>query len=243
MSSGQFLDALHSERIHNAKLTRLLYGVIALGITGIWFAWRVPKSVDVHLAPNVMAGESVRTTDGRSPVPGPNVYGFAYYIWQQINRWQNDGIKDYGQQIYLMQYYLTPRCQVQLQTDMQKRQAKGELRRRTRHVTEIPGFPYSENRVLPAGLDAWTVLLDMQVSETVDGQNVKDVFIRYPIRVVRFDVDRERNPWRLAVDCFGANQPARLNPADLKAGDMQRTDIRAPRLPGTLISPPKDSVD
>ena len=48
--------------------------------------------------------------------------------------------------------------------------------------------------MLSEGPDAWTVLLDMQVTETFGGQGVKDVFIRYPLRVVRFDVDRERNP-------------------------------------------------
>ena len=74
-------------------------------------------------------------------MPKPNVYGFAYYIWQQINRWQTDGVKDYGQQIFNMQYYLTPRCQAQLQADMETRQGKGELRKRTRQITEIPGFP------------------------------------------------------------------------------------------------------
>lgn len=242
MSSGQFLDALASERRHNDRLTKTMAGVIALGIVSTWFAWRQPKSVDVHLAPDVRAGDTVRVSDGRSPVPSPNVYGFAYYIWQQVNRWQTDGAQDYGQQIFNMQYYLTPRCQAQLQADMELRQGKGELRRRTRQISEIPGFPYSENRVLSDGPDAWTVLLDMQVTETFGGQSVKEIFIRYPLRVVRFDVDRERNPWHLALDCFGANRPARLNPADLKAGADVRISVQAPRLPGT-ISPSSLSRD
>jgi hypothetical protein len=28
---------------------------------------------------------------------------------------------------------------------------------------------------------------------------------------VRFDVDRERNPWQLAIDCFDGERPARLD--------------------------------
>ncbi|WP_198972634.1 PFL_4703 family integrating conjugative element protein [Xylophilus sp. ASV27] len=244
MSSGQFLDALASERRHNERLIRIVFAVVALGVVSTWLAWRQPKSIDVHLAPDVRAGDTVRVSNGRAPVPPPNVYGFAYYIWQQVNRWQTDGSKDYGQQIFSMQYYLTPRCQAQLQADMELRQGKGELRRRTRQITEIPGFPYSENRVLSEGADAWTVLLDMQVTETFGGVSVKDVFIRYPLRVVRFDVDRERNPWHLAVDCFGANRPARLNPADLKTGAEVRADLTAPRLPGTIspASLPRDTA-
>lgn len=246
MSSKQLLDALESNKRHNAQLVKIIYAVVGLAVVGIWFAWRQPKNVDVHIAPDLKAGDHMRVTDGRAPVPPTNVYGFAYYLWQQINRWQTDGAKDYGQQIFAMQAYLTPRCQSQLQADMELRHSKGELRRRTRQISEIPGFPYSENRVIAEGADAWTVLLDTQVMETFGGQAVKDVYIRYPIRVVRFDVDRERNPWRLAVDCFGSNQPARLNPADLKPGAAPQTNLKAPRLPGT-ISPsrlPRDtSVD
>lgn len=245
MSSSQYLDALASERKHNRQLTKIIYSVVVLGVVGAWFSWRQPKVVDVHLAPDLRAGDTVRVSDGRSPVPPTNVYGFSYYIWQQINRWQTDGAKDYGQQIYNMQFFLTPRCQSQLQADMELRHNKGELRRRTRQITEIPGFPYSENRVVADGPDAWTVLMDMQVMETFGGQSIKDVFIRYPLRVVRFDVDRERNPWKLALDCFGANRPARLNLADLKPGAVP-ADIKAPRLPGTIApsSLPSDtSVD
>ncbi|MCR2307553.1 DUF2895 family protein, partial [Salmonella enterica] len=77
------------------------------------------------------------------------------------------------------------------------------------------------------------------------GSAVKDVFIRYPLRVVRFDVDRERNPWLLALDCFGSNAPARLNPADLNPA-AAAANLKAPRLPGTVApsSLPSDtSVD
>ncbi|KGG92153.1 MULTISPECIES: PFL_4703 family integrating conjugative element protein [Comamonas] len=246
MSSGDYLDALASERSHNAKLTKIIFAVVFFGVAGMWFASRVPKNIDLHVAPDIKAGDTIRVIDGQSPVPSTNAYGFAYYIWQQINRWQSDGSQDYGKQIYAMQFYLTPRCQAQLQTDMQQRHAKGELRRRTRQISEIPGFPYSENRVIREGSDAWTVLLDMQVQETFAGQPVKDVFIRYPLRVVRFDVDRERNPWRLGLDCFGSSQPARLNPAELKPGAPVQADLKAPRLPGTIApsSLPRDtSVD
>ena len=55
------------------------------------------------VAPDIKAGDSVRFADGQAPVPEVNVYGFAYYIWQQINRWQTDGSKDYGQQIFQFQ--------------------------------------------------------------------------------------------------------------------------------------------
>lgn len=232
MSTTKYLDALASERSHNATLLKIIVGILLLAVAGIWFAWRQPKNIDLHLAPDIRSGDTVRASGGLSSVPPSNVYGFAYYIWQQINRWQTDGSKDYGQQIFNMQYFVTPQCQAQLTTDMENRFKAGELRQRTRLVTEIPGFSYNENRVVAESTGAWTVLLDLQVMESFRGQSVKDVFIRYPIRVVRFDVDRERNPWQLAIDCYGSSRPARLNETDLtQAGSKQ---LKVPQLPSTI---------
>ncbi|MCR6480987.1 TIGR03746 family integrating conjugative element protein [Variovorax sp. ZS18.2.2] len=232
MSGLQYLDALATERAHAATMRRVIFVVAALGAVGIWFASTVPKNIDLHLAPDVKAGDTVRVKGGEAPVPPTNVYGFAYYIWQQINRWQTDGSKDYGQQIFNFQAYLTPRCQAQLTADMEARQRAGELQLRTRQVSEIPGFSFASNRVVDEGSFAWTALLDMQVTETFRGQPVKDVFIRYPVRVVRYDVDRERNPWRLALDCFGSNQPARLNESDLRESRTKRPTV--PALPSNV---------
>jgi len=44
---------------------------------------------------------------------------------------------------------------------------------------------------------------------------VKRTRIRYPLRVVRYAVDPEANPWGLALDGFGADGPRRLTDADL----------------------------
>jgi len=36
--------------------------------------------------------------------------------------------------------------------------------------------------------------------------------VRYPLRIVRFDADREKNPFGLAIDCFDdVAQPSRLD--------------------------------
>lgn len=243
MSSSRQLDALAAARKSNARLTIAVVIVAALGALGMYFAHAMPKNVDLHIAPNMNAGDTVRLDNGVSPVPEVNVYGFAYYIWQQVNRWQDDGGKDYGKQIFRFQSYITPRCRVQLQNDMDRRQRANELRSRTRQITEIPGFGYTERRVVADGPAAWTVLLDMQLMETFRGQAVKDTYIRYPIRVVRYDVDRQRNPWRLAIDCYGSHRPARLDPesvAAVAAGEAEPSlpqRIQSPNLPQPLEVP------
>ena len=143
MSSQKFTNALASSHAHNKQLLLVILAIVFLASFGIYFAWRQPKAVDIHIATDLRSGDTIRVVDGVAPINKSNVYSFGYYIWQQINRWQADGEKDYGQQIYAMQYFLTPSCQAQLKADLSKRHLRGELRRRTRHITEIPGFPYS----------------------------------------------------------------------------------------------------
>ena len=234
MSSKQHLDALAAERAHSATLRKIILLVAAVGGLGMYFAHALPKRLDLHVAPDMKAGDTVRFADGQAPVPEVNVYGFAYYIWQQINRWQTDGSKDYGQQIFRFQSYITPSCRDQLQADMQNRHQAGELRNRTRQMTEIPGLSYAANRVIADGSAAWTVLLDMQLMEAFRGQPVKDAFIRYPIRVVRYDVDRERNPWRLAIDCYGSHRPERLDVRDVQDASSGKTEASLP----SIVTPP-----
>ncbi len=53
----------------------------------------------------------------------------------------------------------------------------------------------------------------MAIDEQYAGTPVRDLFIRYPLRVVRADVDPQRNPWGLQVDCFDGI-PQRLSVPD-----------------------------
>jgi len=175
------------------------------------WGWKTaPRDLTAHIPPDLRNGATINV--GPSPdVPDTTVYTFAFYIWQQVNRWKTDGGKDYGDQIFALQSFLTPTCREQLIADMNQRSGAGELARRTRAVMEIPGLGYSAERVSVLGGNAWKVLLDTQVQETQANVSVKDAYIRYPLRVVRFDVDREKNPWQLAIDCFGGERPARLD--------------------------------
>lgn len=237
MSSPKYLDALSAERRHSAMLRHLVLAVAALGALGTYLAWQVPKRIHVHFLPSVTAGSSVQAESGETPVPPSNVYSFAYYIWQQVHRWNADGAKDYGQQIFRMQNYITPQCVAQLTGDLQVRQKANELRFRTRQLSEVPGFGFASNRVIATpGGGAWTVFLDMQVQETFRGEPVKDVYIRYPLRVVRFDVDRERNPWQLAVDCYGVHRPARLDEKELRPEGARQphAPLKVPALPSQV---------
>ena len=77
-------------------------------------------------------------------------------------------------------------------------------------MQELPGHGYEERRVDLVDDDTWIVWLDLDLQESVKGMTVKHTAIRYPLRVVRYAVDLEANPWGLALDGFHAEGPHRL---------------------------------
>ena len=241
---AKYVDALTQSRHENKRLMWMNAGLIAVIVLTV-FGWKSSQNhFTMHLPPDLRNGATVKVGDA-SEVPDTTVYTFAFYIWQQINRWQTDGFKDYGDQVYTLQAFLTPSCREQLVADMNLRATSGELSRRTRAVMEIPGMGYIPERVTLQGSNAWKVLLDTQILESQSNVTVKDSFIRYPLRVVRFDVDREKNPWQLALDCFGGDRPVRLDPKAVAVAKSGRTvvDVRsATTVPGTTL-PPAPGLD
>ena len=54
------------------------------------------------------------------------------------------------------------------------------------------------------------MFLDVVERELIGGKVVRDAVMRYPLIVTQYDVDREKNPWRLAIDGM-KGQSMRLN--------------------------------
>lgn len=192
-----------------------LWAVIAIElvvIAALWFGWmRAPEHLTVHIPPDLRSG-AVLAVDEIAP---PNVYAFAFYIFQQLNRWPEDGATDYGRAIYRIAPYLTPRYRADLIAELEHKGRHGELAYRVRALQEIPGHGYEERRVDLIDRGTWLVWLDLELLESVKGMTVKRSAIRYPLRVVRHAVDPEANPWGLALDGFGGDGPRRIRDEEL----------------------------
>jgi integrating conjugative element protein (TIGR03746 family) len=175
-------------------------------------------SVTLHVPPDLRSGVALKVGE----VPPPNVYAFAYYIFQQLNRWPENGEAEYPERIFKLSAYMTPKFRAHLLEDMERKAKGGELASRTRSMQELAGTTYEPRRVEILSSDAWRVWLDLQLQETVQGMKIKDTVIRYPLRVIRYDVDRERNPWGLALDGF-AGKTQRIKPEQLamQAGEEE----------------------
>ena len=190
---------------------RSLWMVIGLQfvvILVLWFGWsQAPKQLTVHVPPDLRSGATLSVNEA----PAANVYAFAFYIFQQLNRWPEDGAKDYGKAIFRISPYVTPRYQSELLADLELKGRQGELAYRVRGVQEITGHGYEERRVDVLAPGVWVVWLDLNLVESVKGMTVKKTAIRYPLRVVSLAVDPEANPWGMALDGFASEGPRRLS--------------------------------
>ena len=189
---------------------RSLWAVIGLQllfILALWIGWmRMPSTITVHIPPDLRSGAVMALHE----IPPANVYAFAFYIFQQLNRWPENGAEDYGKAIFRIAPYLTPAYRSQLIMDMETKGKHGELSNRVRSLQAILDDGYEERRVDVLSKDVWVVWLDLELNESVKGMTIKHTVIRYPLRVVRYAVDAEANPWGLALDGFAAQGPKRL---------------------------------
>lgn len=170
--------------------------------------WSAPRDLTIHVPPDLRSG-SVRKWWS---VPPESVYAFAFYVFQQLNRWPTNGDADYARNLHALSAYLTPRCKDDLQQDLASRRNRGELRQRVRGVYEIPGRGYGDDptaRVKAVSDNEWQVTLDLTVDEYYSTERVKRAFVRYPLQVVRLDADPEKNPFGLALNCY-STPPQRI---------------------------------
>lgn len=205
--------------VDHLSTLKIIIVVLLVIVSGQW--WRVGQLQEhrrIYVPPNLTKG-IVTTFD---EVPPPVVYTFAYYIFQQLNRWSSDGEDDYRQQIYRLQAYLAPSCLRAFTDDMNEKRRLGELRQRVRMIQEISGQGFLPRRVRNDAPSAWTTWLDLNLRETIGNHEVKNVNLRYQLSIVAFDVDKEANPWGLALACDGKLTPQLLNDEDVKAPFQQR---------------------
>lgn len=164
-----------------------------------------PSRLMIYNPPDLRAGSQRPWWE----VPKPNVYAFAYQTFQQLNRWMKNGEEEYMTNIEKAAPLLTPSCKEFLKKDYFDRLSNGELRGRARGVYEIVGRGYSDDRVEVHSADSWTVNLDLSVDEYFNDEPVKRALTRFPISVVRMDVDMTKNPWGLGFNCY-SSIPLRL---------------------------------
>lgn len=193
--------------------------IIVILVFFCWYAmsgWReAPEHIKIDIPPDLRTG-STRGINERHPF---NLYSFGLYIFQQLNNWPKNGVKDYKMQSHNLQCYFTPRFRAEIERDYERKNKLHELAR-TRALQEIPGRPYAPNRIYKESEESWIAYYDTNIKETFRGEVIKDIFIRYPLRIIKYDVDPECNLWGLAIDGF-FKDPVRLEKAAPLEGEKK----------------------
>lgn len=209
MSYRKKVDA---QQAHIYSLRLIIGLMVVLGLY-MAYGWQsAPKDLTIHVPPDLRSGSTRMWWD----VPPETVYSFGLYIFQQVNRWTVDGETDYQDNIARLTSYLTPSCRTYLERDFELRRNSGELRRRERGVSEIPGRGIndtSEQHIQQHSINDWTVNLDIVADEFYGGERVKRAFARYPLHILRSDVDPESNPFGLTWNCY-SSKPQRIEVPD-----------------------------
>ncbi|MGW8274766.1 PFL_4703 family integrating conjugative element protein [Xanthomonas axonopodis] len=229
---SRFKNEVAHLQAHVATLRRVGAALFALALLMGLGWWNAPRHLTIHVPPDLRSGSTRKWWD----VPPESVYAFTLYVFQQLNRWPTNGEEDYPRNLRALSAYLTPSCQALLLQDYETRRNNGELRQRVRGLYEIPGRGYGEDpstRVKVLSERDWVVTLDVSADEYYGGEQVKRALVRYPLKVARLDVDPERNPFGLALDCYSGT-PQRISaPTPSPAPTTPATPAATPAaLPG-----------
>ncbi|MCV9879262.1 PFL_4703 family integrating conjugative element protein [Brenneria izbisi] len=213
---SRFRNAVSARDNHIFTLRAIVAGLFLLLIFTASGWMMAPSKLTIHNPPDLRSG----STREWWRIPPSTVYSFAFYIFQQLNAWPKNGEVDYPAKIAQLSPYLTPACQDFLNKDARFRTDNSELRDRVRVVYEIPKRGYSSKSVDVLSDDDWVARLDLVADEYYHTEPVKRAMVRYPLRVIRWEGDPERNQFGLALDCY-ASTPQRLEAMPVTAPEKK----------------------
>ena len=208
-----YVKPLHTVMAINRGLMAVVL-VLVVTVSALGFTlMQSRKWIPVYVPPDTSQGAFLTAY---TP-PANTVYGFGYQTLQALYHWPADGQRDYRANIDRLNLYLTPRFRTWLLTDLSRlanRAGINELRDRSRALHPLPEALFSSDRINRIGDGVWEAGMDFRLVEELSGLPVKDIGIRYRVRIVQADVDPTGNQWGLLIDGFTAD-PERI---DLSGG-------------------------
>ena len=177
--------------IKSLRAISLILSICLITALAGWY--RASQVQRISIPPNLNYGSQIALNS----INPWEVYNFAGYVWQQVNRCSQDCFNDYPKNLDRLTAFLTPAFKAWLKLDSNNR--SGELLGRTRFLLPLANSNFYES-VTQDESGAWIVQLDVQLEENIDGVPVKQVKLRYYLKIVAKRVDPEFNPWGLMLD-------------------------------------------
>jgi integrating conjugative element protein (TIGR03746 family) len=197
MAEPRHAISARDSHIWTLRMAVLLLAAIALCLAGLLYTRQ--NDFFLHVPPDLSHGANIKPGE----LQAPNAYAFASYIWRGLNDWPTEGKKDYSADIQKYACYLSPSFLQWVQKNEKEKSDAGELGR-TRSLSLDNAF--TNDMVNPIGNNVFEVLLTSTIHERTEGLPIKDIIVRYPLRVVADT--RPCNLMGMALDGFYA-QPER----------------------------------
>lgn len=196
------------DRILDSKeqtIKSLTLAVLLMGgalLASIYFQYKSKEGITVHYPPDLSKVTRYRANE----IPNHTVFYFTYAVFQKLNTWEQNGEVDFPRKIRMFQNYMTYEFRQYMNNYVEIKRNKGELNK-VRHFTLYPGRNYTIDRVKKTNEHTWIVYLDVLIKEYVNGMHTKVIAIRYPLVVTYYDIDFEKNPWKLALAGYAEKGP------------------------------------
>lgn len=154
----------------------------------------------ISIPPDLSQGALVKPGEFQKPT----AYVFALHVWRELNDWKISGKKDYPARVKVYECYVTQSFHKWLLSNVEQKDKEGELDRARRTALVSP---FREGLVTHLGANTFSVTLDINLIEDIKGREVKNIAIRYPLRVV--PDSRTCNRFGMSLDGFAA-EPTRI---------------------------------
>jgi len=184
-----------------SRVIWIIVGLCCLFAIG-WM--RSPADLTIHIPPDITNGATFKVHE----VPNAFLHSFTYEVWQEVNYWSQDGAQDYLKNLHTYAAYLTPQFQHALLQEYEELKTAGQVQRQ-RTIQGIAGSAFESSTVKQLSQNSWEIDLKVRLVEYRNHQIVKEIEMLYPLKVIRWDISSEKNPYGLALDGFIA-PPIRL---------------------------------
>ena len=206
---------LFKQALANAKLAILLLLLTNMMLVGLCiFALHglinMPKNLTLYVPPSIPAS-GLTTKVGE--VPDTTVYSFAFYVWQSMQTWLNDGEKDYPNNLKNYSQYLTDDFRNELMMESKALDSNGLLMNHQQTTFNADESGFKPEDVQFVGHNTWYVHLVMRTVNRVatdDKDNgsfatshiVRDATTSYVFKVIQTDEVAPQNHWQLQLAGF-----------------------------------------
>jgi integrating conjugative element protein (TIGR03746 family) len=198
------VDARNALSARDSHIWTLRIGALVLSLTVLFLLGIIYSKQNVfriQVPPDLSKGAIIKPGEYLAS----NSYMFAHHIWRELNDWKVSGKVDYAARIKTYECYVTPAFKRWLEKNYAEKNAQGELDR-TRVLSTIKAF--DESMVIDMGNNTYRVDLHMNLTESIKNSDVKNISIRYPLRVL--PDTRSCNLFGQSLDGFYA-EPDRID--------------------------------